>query len=103
MKRHITLSLGIAALGILAGFSSTARAGLDATNHSQLAHTRNRYTLLENLKLGNITELGASIYLNETLRLNDQFSLNAGLRFDQFYYAYHNINRIITQIRYIKL
>jgi outer membrane receptor for Fe3+-dicitrate len=28
--------------------------------------------------------------LNETLRLNDRISINAGLRFDQFFYGYHN-------------
>ncbi len=62
----------------------------DATNNSELSHTRDRYTTLQNFKLGNITELGAGAFVNETLRLNDRFSIHAGLRFDQFYYAYNN-------------
>ena len=62
----------------------------DATNNSTLSHTKDRYTLLGNIKLGDITEFSASAYINETLRLNNQFSINAGLRFDQFYYAYKN-------------
>jgi TonB dependent receptor/CarboxypepD_reg-like domain/TonB-dependent Receptor Plug Domain len=62
----------------------------DATNNSALSHTKDRYTLLENVKLGNITECGTSVYISETLKLNNQFGVNAGLRFDQFYYGYHN-------------
>jgi len=81
-----------------AGYIGSARlssdAGIefrgDATNHSELSHTKDRYILLNNIKLGNISEFSASAYLNETLRLNDRFSINAGLRFDQFYYGYQN-------------
>jgi outer membrane receptor for monomeric catechols len=62
----------------------------DATNHSALSHTKDRYILLNNIKLGNISEFSASAYVNETLRLNERFSINAGLRFDQFYYGYYN-------------
>src|SRR5450432_1950607 len=60
----------------------------DATNNSELSHTKDRYTTLQNLKLGNISEMAASAFINETLRLSDRFSVNAGLRFDQFYYGY---------------
>jgi outer membrane receptor protein involved in Fe transport len=70
----------------------------DATNNSELSHTKDRYILLENIKLGNITEFGASAYLNETLRLSDQFSVNAGLRYDQFYYGYRN--KLVTDTLY---
>jgi len=62
----------------------------DATNNSELSHTKDRYTTLQNLKLGNISEMAASAFINETLRLSDRFSVNAGLRFDQFYYGYNN-------------
>ena len=62
----------------------------DVTNNSALSHTKDRYILLNNMKLGNISEFSASAYLNETLRLNERFSINAGLRIDQFYYGYHN-------------
>ena len=40
----------------------------DATNNSELSHTKDRYILLNNIKLGNISEFSASAYLNETLR-----------------------------------
>jgi outer membrane receptor protein involved in Fe transport len=62
----------------------------DATNNSGLSHTKDRYTTLQTLKLGNITELGASAFVNETLRLSERFSINAGLRLDQLYYTYNN-------------
>jgi len=62
----------------------------DATNNSELSHTKDRYILLNPIKLGNISEFSASAFVNETLRLNDRFSINAGLRFDQFYYGYKN-------------
>jgi len=62
----------------------------DATNNSELSHTKDRYILLNNIKLGNITEFSASTFINETIRLNEQFSINAGLRFDHFYYRYNN-------------
>ncbi|HVV03353.1 MAG TPA: TonB-dependent receptor, partial [Puia sp.] len=55
-----------------------------------LSHTKNRYITLQQLKLGNITEVNAAAYINETLRLNDRWSINAGLRFDQFNYRYNN-------------
>jgi outer membrane receptor protein involved in Fe transport len=80
------------------GYIGTARlssefgiqAGADATDNSELSHTKDRYTLLQNIKFGNITELNASAFLNETLRFSDRFSMNAGLRFDQFFYQYNN-------------
>jgi len=62
----------------------------DATNNSALSHTKDRYILLDQIKLGDITEFGASAFVNETLRLNSHFSINTGLRFDQFYYGYYN-------------
>jgi outer membrane receptor for Fe3+-dicitrate len=62
----------------------------DATGHSELSHTMERYILINHIKLGNITEFSAGTYLNETLQLSECFSINAGLRFDQFYYGYDN-------------
>ena len=62
----------------------------DATNHSALSHRKDRYILLNDIKFGNISEFSVSAFVNETLRLNERFSINAGLRFDQFYYGYYN-------------
>jgi outer membrane receptor for monomeric catechols len=66
-------------------------ARLDVTDSTQLSHTKNRYTILNRLKLGNITELSAGAYISETFRFTDKFSINAGLRFDQFTYKYNNL------------
>jgi hypothetical protein len=78
----------------LGNIKLTSHAGInarfDATENSSLSHTINRYTLIEPFKLGDITEFSAGGYLNETLQLSERFSLNAGLRFDQFYYRYNN-------------
>jgi outer membrane receptor protein involved in Fe transport len=65
-------------------------ARLDATANSALSHTVNRYTLINPVKLGDITEFSAGAYLNETFQFSSRFSLNAGVRFDQFYYKYNN-------------
>lgn len=65
-------------------------ARFDATNNTSLSHTLNRYTLLNPIKLGDITEFSAGAFLNETFQFNERFSLNAGVRFDQFYYQYKN-------------
>ncbi len=81
-------------IGYLGSMRLISETGLqfrgDATSNSQLAHTKNRYIQLGDIKLGNITEFSASAYLNETLYLNNQLSINAGLRFDQFIYGYFN-------------
>ena len=63
---------------------------LDKTHNSGLSHTVDRYTTLEQIKLGNITELSLSPYVSETIGFNEHFSINAGLRFDQFYQKYNN-------------
>ncbi|MEO5944130.1 MAG: TonB-dependent receptor [Ferruginibacter sp.] len=72
----------------------TSEAGLqvrsDITKKSELSHTVDRYTLLQRLKLGDITELSISPYISETVKFNEHFSLNAGLRYDQFYHKYNN-------------
>lgn len=62
----------------------------DVTDSSELSHTKDRYTLLNRIKLGDINELNAGAYISETFRFNERFSLNAGLRFDQFFYRYNN-------------
>ncbi|QJD96021.1 TonB-dependent receptor [Mucilaginibacter robiniae] len=73
---------------ITSEFGLNAR--LDATTGSELSHTVNRYTLINLIKLGDIRELNTGAYLNETFQFSPKFTLNAGLRFDQFYYRYDN-------------
>lgn len=62
----------------------------DITNNSALSHTVDRYTILDRIKLGDITELSFSPYVSETFIFSRLFSINAGLRFDQFYNKYNN-------------
>ncbi len=65
-------------------------ARLDATKGSELSHTINNFTLINPVKLGDITELGMGAYISERVQFSQRFSINAGLRFDQFYYRYDN-------------
>ncbi|MFD0793078.1 TonB-dependent receptor [Mucilaginibacter litoreus] len=62
----------------------------DATENSELSHTINNFTLLDPIKLGDITETSAGAYLDETLQVSPRFTINPGLRFDKFYYRYNN-------------
>lgn len=65
-------------------------ARFDATINSELSHTIDRFTLIDPIKLGDVTAFSAGAYLNETFKFSDKFTMNAGLRFDQFYYRYNN-------------
>lgn len=80
--------------GFLGDVRVTTDAGLnlrlDQTRNSALLHTKDRYTLINPVKLGDIGELAAGAYVNETFHFNQRFTLNVGLRFDQFYYRYNN-------------
>lgn len=81
-------------IGYLGNIKLTTEAGLnvrsDITSNSGLSHTKDRFTTLEQIKLGDITELNIAPYLSETFQLNEHISVNAGLRFDQFYHKYNN-------------
>ncbi len=80
--------------GYLGKLKLTSEAGLqarlDATKGSGLLHTVNNFAVLDSLKYGDITELSAGAYLNETLQITSRLGINAGLRFDRFYYRYNN-------------
>lgn len=67
--------------------------GLQVRNdlvNSTLSHTKDRYTTLNQIKLGEISELSIAPYVSETFKFNEHFSINAGLRFDQFFHQYYN-------------
>jgi TonB dependent receptor/TonB-dependent Receptor Plug Domain/CarboxypepD_reg-like domain len=72
----------------------TTEAGLqvryDMTKNSELSHTKDRFTLLNQIKLGDISELSVSPYVSETFKFSEHFSMTAGLRFDQYYHQYNN-------------
>ena len=62
----------------------------DLTSNSALSHTKNRYTLLNRIKLGDISQWDIAPYISKTFTFSKRFSLNAGLRYDQFYFKYNN-------------
>ena len=62
----------------------------DFTHNTGLSHTVDRFTTLNQMKLGDITELNIAPYLSETFSITKSLTINAGLRFDQFYHQYNN-------------
>lgn len=62
----------------------------DKTNGSELSRTKKRNIFLSYAALGDIDELNAGLYVDEIWKLSDKFSINAGLRFDQFSFGYVN-------------
>ena len=78
--------IGATKLGTEAGINIRA----DLTYNSELSHTVDRYTLINRINLGDISELSISPYVSEMFTFNGNFSLNASLRFDQFYHKYDN-------------
>lgn len=81
-------------IGYVGDTRLTTEAGLqvryDRTHNSELSHTMDRFTLLNRIKLGDISELSLSPYLAETIDFSPKFSLTAGLRYDRFYHRYDN-------------
>jgi hypothetical protein len=78
----------------LGGVETTTELGwnlrYDKTYGTELAHTYQRRTVLDSLAFGDINQINASMYVDETLHFGDRFVLNAGLRFDQFSFGYVN-------------
>jgi len=70
----------------------TTEAGIgvrwDKIHNLELSHTKDRYTLLNRLAYGNVSEVDASAYVNETFRFSEKISVNAGLRADEFFNNY---------------
>jgi outer membrane cobalamin receptor len=56
----------------------------DKTHNSELSRTKNRNTVIERVRLGDIREINSSAWVNETIQWNERFSMNAGLRLDRF-------------------
>ncbi len=62
----------------------------DKTKNTELSHTKKRLTFLRYSALGDIDELNAALYADEIWKISNQFTINAGLRFDQFSFGYVN-------------
>ncbi len=72
----------------------TSEAGIslrvDKTKDSELSSTKDRDMIIQPVKLGNIKEINRAIWLSETVRWNERFSINAGLRLDRFNVNYRD-------------
>lgn len=79
--------------GLLAGkeLKTEIGAGIryDDVNDIFLANAVKR-TFLNDVKRGNVNEMNANVFVNETLTLNRHWSVNAALRFDYFNFAYED-------------
>jgi len=78
----------------LLGLKMKTQAGLgfrsDHTDNSELSHTLNRNTTLEQLAYGDIHETNIFGYLNQTVYLTPSLVFNAGTRFDYFIHSYND-------------
>jgi len=63
----------------------------DITDSTELSHTKNRNETLEQYQLGNIDEINAGVYIDESLQLSSRFSATTGLRFDIFRNQYEDL------------
>lgn len=61
----------------------------DATTDTELSHTLNRSTTLEQIKLGNIDESNVFSYLNTEIRLG-KWLINPAVRLDYFKFGYQD-------------
>ncbi len=73
-------------------FNTTVGTGLryDVTDGSELSHTLNKTTLLENMQLGNIKEANAFLYADEKIE-RGIWLFNFGIRADYFHNTYHDL------------
>ncbi len=60
----------------------------DATNNTELSHSKNRNIVLQNIKLGDITETNSTVFIDETIQITDKMNINTGLRLDYFEHQY---------------
>ena len=62
---------------------------LDDVNDISLSNTVKR-EFLEDIQRGDVNEANVNVYINETLRLSEKWSVNAALRFDYFNFRYRD-------------
>ncbi len=72
-----------------ASFTTSAGWGFraDKTYNSELSHTVNKETTLQNIALGNIKEVNSFAYINENISIG-KFIINPAVRIDHFYFNY---------------
>ncbi len=59
----------------------------DDVNDIQLAHATRTF-FLNSIQKGDVRELNSFLYVNQDIELSDKMSLNAGLRYDNFFFKY---------------
>jgi hypothetical protein len=69
----------------------------DMIKNSELSHTKDRFTLLNRLAYGDMSEGNVFVYVNETFHFTDKLKLNAGLRADQMYNQYIDHLKLVYQ------
>ena len=81
--------------GYLAGMSAETSFGItyrqDLTDSTELSRTVNRSEITQRLMLGNINETNLGAYVSQTITLRSDLSLNASLRYDQFFNRYQDL------------
>jgi outer membrane receptor protein involved in Fe transport len=63
----------------------------DITTGTELSRTKDRSIVITPLKLGNINEINAAFYVDESIKFSEKFTLNAGVRFDYFHNRYEDL------------
>jgi TonB dependent receptor/CarboxypepD_reg-like domain/TonB-dependent Receptor Plug Domain len=63
---------------------------LDDIKDNELSHSRNRRETIGRIAFGDVQEINAGGYFDAYWQLGPSISLQAGTRFDQFYYSYLN-------------
>ena len=62
----------------------------DKTKGTELSRVKKRNTFLSYAALGDIDQFNAGLFVDEIWEISEQFSINAGVRFDQFGFGYVN-------------
>lgn len=63
----------------------------DITQGTELSHTKDRVITLDRLQYGNVNEINAALYADESIQLSSRLTLNAGLRVDYFRSQYEDL------------
>lgn len=63
----------------------------DLTDGTELSHSKNRTETIQRNQYGDINELNAGVYADELIQVNEQLTINAGLRLDFFRSQYKNL------------
>ncbi len=87
MNTELNKKMNLNDVDVLLQFGGGFRA--DATKDTELSHTLNRRTVLENLKLGDIDESNLFLYLNSELNFG-KLMINPALRLDYFKFNYQD-------------